>query len=144
MIKVQTLSDTTAISLSLMCALHCLALPLALIVFPSIATLQLDNEYFHFWMIIIVIPISLYALTLGCKAHKRFYTLSIGVLGLALLLLAVSLTETVIKEIGEKILTLMGATFIAFSHYRNYKLCLNNTDCARPEGTKVKQTEGHL
>ena len=137
MTKFQTLSDTTAISLSFLCALHCFALPLIFIVFPSIAALQLDNEYFHFWMIIIVIPISLYALTLGCKVHKRFYTLSNGLFGLAFLLLAVSLGETVITEVGEKILTLIGAAFIAFAHYRNYKLCQHSTDCACPENAEV-------
>lgn len=133
LIKIQAFWDKTAISLSLLCSLHCLALPLLLVIFPSITALNLDNEAFHFWMVLAVIPTSIYALTLGCKKHKRTQFLVTGLIGLVALLLAVFLPESLVGEIGEKIFTLVGSGLIAFSHFKNHQLCQRQKKCACPE-----------
>lgn len=133
LLNIQTFSDKTAIGLSLLCTLHCLVLPFALIFLPSLSALGLDNEAFHFWMIFAVIPISIYALTLGCKKHKRTHLLKIGSLGLLFLLAAVFLVGPFLGELGEKVFTLTGAGFIAFAHFGNYRLCQHDRTCACPE-----------
>ncbi|MFT5163481.1 MAG: hypothetical protein ACI9FJ_002077 [Alteromonadaceae bacterium] len=129
MIIVKNLSDKLAISLSLTCAIHCLVTPLLLLLLPSFAALQLDTEAFHYWMVIAVLPISVYALFLGCKHHKRYRLLLIGLLGLTILVLAVVLGEALIGEFWEKALTLIGATVIASSHLWNFRLCQAHRDC---------------
>ena len=43
----QVMTDKLAIGLSLLCTFHCLALPILLVLLPSIAALGLDNENFH-------------------------------------------------------------------------------------------------
>ena len=87
----QVLTDKLAIGLSLACAIHCLLLPILLVLLPSMAALQLDNEAFHLWMVIAVIPSSAYALSLGCKQHKRYQLLILGCTGVTLLVLALML-----------------------------------------------------
>ena len=72
MIKIENVTDKMAITLSIACAIHCLALPLLLLLLPSFMVLQLNNEAFHTWMVIIVLPTSVYALFMGCKQHKRY------------------------------------------------------------------------
>ncbi len=134
----QTLTDKAAIGLSLLCALHCLAFPLALVSLPSVAALQLDDEAFHLWMIIAVIPTSAFALTMGCRQHKRYHLMVLGLLGLTLLILAVVLEETILgetsySEIIEKVLTTLGAGIITYGHYRNYRLCQRKQHCAYSE-----------
>lgn len=119
----QALSDKLAIGLSLMCVIHCLALPFALVLIPSMAALSLDNEAFHLWMVIAVIPTSVYALTLGCKTHKRYRLLALGGFGLLLLVTALILGVESIGEMGEKSLTLLGAIFVALGHWLNYQHC---------------------
>ena len=119
----QAMTDKLAIGLSLACTLHCLALPVLLVLLPSMAALQLDNEAFHIWMVAAVLPISIYALTLGCKQHKRYQLFLWGGIGLGLLVLALALGEERIGEIGEKTLTVLGATFVAIGHWFNYRLC---------------------
>ena len=119
----QTVTDRLAIGLSMMCVIHCLALPLLLALLPSMAALQLDNEAFHIWMVIAVLPTSIYALTLGCKQHKRYRLLFLGSIGLALLVIALGLGEEHIGEAGEKTLTVLGAGFVALGHWFNYRLC---------------------
>jgi hypothetical protein len=125
MIKIENVTDKMAITLSIACAIHCLALPLLLLLLPSFMVLQLNNEAFHTWMVIIVLPTSVYALFMGCKQHKRYRLLFIGFLGLILLVLAVWVSN----EFWEKALTLVGSTVIAGGHYWNYRLCQQHTLC---------------
>jgi hypothetical protein len=129
MIKIENVTDKMAITLSIACAIHCLALPLLLLLLPSFMVLQLNNEAFHTWMVIIVLPTSVYALFMGCKQHKRYRLLFIGFLGLILLVLAVWISN----EFWEKALTLVGSTVIAGGHYWNYRLCQQHTLCHRCE-----------
>lgn len=120
---IQAVTDKLAIGLSMACALHCLAIPVLLILVPNLVALQLDNEAFHFWMVAAVVPSSLYALSLGCKQHKRYRLLLLGLIGLVLLVAAVALGEERITVVGEKLLTVIGASFVAMGHWFNYSLC---------------------
>lgn len=128
----QKITDKLSISLSLLCAVHCLAVPVMLALLPSMAALQLENEAFHYWMLLAVIPTSIYSLTMGCKRHKHFRLLIVGGTGLALLVLAVMLGEEIIGESGEKILTVIGASLVAAGHFWNFRLC-RHLDCACPD-----------
>ena len=126
-------TDKFAIGLSLICAIHCLALPLLLIILPSMMALQLDNEIFHTLIIITVLPVSIFALTLGYKQHKRNRLLTLGFTGLLLLVMAVILGEEITGEFGEKLLTVLGAILVAAGHLWNFRLCQQLPDCACPK-----------
>ncbi|MCG8669575.1 MAG: MerC domain-containing protein [Pseudomonadales bacterium] len=125
-------SDQLAISLSLLCTIHCLAVPVLLVALPSLASLRLDNEAFHIWMIIAVLPISLYALTLGCKKHKRYRVVAFGCAGLVFLVAAI-LGEDLFGEAGEKSLTVIGSALLIWGHIQNYRLCREHENCDCPE-----------
>ncbi len=122
-------TDKFAIGLSLMCAVHCLALPLILTLLPGIVAIQLANEAFHTWIIVAVLPTSIYTLTLGCKQHKRYQLLILGFAGLSLLAMAVMLGEGIIGGLGEKLLTVLGASLVAVGHLWNFRLCQQHTNC---------------
>lgn len=115
--------DKASISLSVLCAIHCLATPLLVIFLPPLAGLPLHNEAFHLWLVIAILPMSGYALTLGCKKHKRHRVLILGGMGLVVLLLTVMLGHERLGENWEKILTVCGATLVALGHILNYRLC---------------------
>lgn len=124
--------DKSAISLSLICIAHCLALPILIILIPSISTIPFINlEAFHIVMVVLVIPISLFALIMGCKKHKKPALLYYGILGLFILIIAIIFGESHLGEFGEKILTTIGAIAIATTHLKNYKLCRQPTPCAK-------------
>ena len=131
---VQAITNKLAIGLSLMCAIHCLAITSLIALLPSLVALGLDNEVFHFWMIVVVLPSSVYALTLGCKKHKRYRLLILGSIGLTLLVMALFFGEERIGEDGEKILTVLGAGFVAVGHWFNFRLCQEqkHIECACP------------
>ena len=123
----QTAADKFAIGLSLMCTVHCFATPVILALLPSFAVLQINGEQFHLWVLAVVLPTSLLALSLGCKKHKRTRYMACGVVGLAFLIIAVLLGY----EEAEKVLTLIGSAFIALAHWFNYQQCFkkNNENC---------------
>ncbi|WP_193050011.1 MerC domain-containing protein [Pseudoalteromonas undina] len=123
----QTTADKLAIGLSLMCTVHCFATPVILALLPSLAVLQINAEQFHLWILAVVLPTSLLALSLGCKKHKRTRYMACGVVGLAFLIIAVLLGQ----EEAEKALTLIGSAFIALAHWFNYQQCFkkNNENC---------------
>jgi len=107
-----------------------------LIILPSMIALQLDNEIFHTLIIITVLPVSIFALTLGYKQHKRNWLLILGFTGLLLLVIAVILGEEITGEFGEKLLTVLGASLVAAGHLWNFRLCQQLADCACPKHNK--------
>lgn len=140
----QILGDKAAISLSALCALHCLAVPLLFTLLPSLSALPLGSEAFHIWMVAAVIPTSLYALTLGCRRHHRYYVLAIGGAGLACLILALVLANTVFhdssyRELLEKSMTTVGSLLIALGHLKNYWLCRSDENCECPENDQQEK-----
>ena len=126
----QLITDRMAIGLSLACVIHCLALPIVLVAVPNFLAIYVDSEYFHLLMVFFAIPISIYALNLGCKDHKHKEFIFIGVTGLIFLLSALLVGEEM-----EQALTVAGASFLALAHWLNYRLCRTKKeeDCCGPE-----------
>ena len=117
-----------SISLSLACMIHCVLMASFLILTSGFLALSIDNELIHKVFLIIVLPVSLYALIAGYNNHKILSYLYIGILGLWLLFFAVFFGEGVFGEFTEKTLTLLGSLIVASSHYKNYKAC-KELDC---------------
>ena len=128
--NLQSVSDKTSISLSLLCAAHCLFLPFLLILYPSLASLPMGDEAFHVWMLVAVVPLSMFALYQGYKSHNSKVILSIGFLGIAVLIMTTLLGHDLLSEDLEKMFTLVGALIVAGSHFVNFRKChcsLNKT-----------------
>ena len=124
----QEFSDKTAISLSMICLAHCLLLPSFLVILSGYITLSYDNEFVHYLLLFIAIPISIYALMTGAKNHSSFTYLVTGLVGSISLIFAVTMGVELWDESGEIVFTSIGASLVAFSHYKNYKLC-REVDC---------------
>lgn len=125
----QSFTDKTAISLSFLCTIHCLAMPLLVVLLPSLAALPLEEEAFHLWMVFIVVPVSIYALTMGCKNHKRYRVLLVGGIGLCILIATVLAGHDALGETWEKTLTVIGSSIIALGHFWNHRLCQQHDSC---------------
>ena len=119
----QALTDKTAIGLSVVCAVHCLLLPVAVLLLPSVAAVSLDDEAFHRALLVAVLPASLVALTMGCRKHKRYRVYIGGAIGLTILGFTAYLGHDTFGEWGEKFMTIVGASVIAISHLKNHRLC---------------------
>jgi peptidoglycan/LPS O-acetylase OafA/YrhL len=124
--KMQMLMDRSAIALSTACAIHCLFLPIFVVMLPALSSTALGSESFHRFLLWFVFPISALALRQGCRRHKDRIVLMFGILGLAILIGTAFVEEGVLNENGERFLTVLGATALAIGHIRNYRLCRKN------------------
>ncbi|MDA8854442.1 MerC domain-containing protein [Gammaproteobacteria bacterium] len=128
MMNAQLTSDKLAITLSAVCVAHCFLNPSLLMFSSGFLFSFLENELIHKLILLCTLPISVLALALGYQNHKTINFLLIGVIGLTMLVGAIFLGEILFGEFGEKGLTLIGSIFIAYSHYNNYRICIDS-DC---------------
>ena len=115
--------DKAAIGLSFACALHCLAVPLFLAIFPSSALSSLGDERIHLGLLALIIPISVFSLTLGCRVHRNLTVVAVGVTGICILCFSALLAHDMGGESLETAGTLLGSGIVALSHALNFKSC---------------------
>ncbi len=116
--------DRAAIGISALCVAHCLVLPVALVLVPSAGLLTvLSDELFHKLLILLVLPTSIFAVTLGCRKHKNVVVLGLAIAGLSTLCLTALFGHEYLGEALEKLFTVVGAILVASSHVCNFRLC---------------------
>jgi len=121
--------DRFAIALSSLCAIHCVALPIAASVTPLLmSTINHGNSVHEFWfhqfILIFIIPISLFALVTGFHCHRKNIPMLLGGLGLSILVIVALFAEQLISQqmisyTGETILTVIGGIIHAAGHITN-------------------------
>ena len=121
--KLQATMDKVAIGFSVLCAIHCMALPVALTMIPILVVTPLGSENFHQLMIWLVLPTSSLAFTLGCRHHKDLVVIMLGCIGLMLIGLSAFWVVHAWDETGERVITILGGLVLAFAHVRNHRLC---------------------
>ena len=121
--------DRSAIVLSTICAVHCLTVPLAVVMMPAAFTYWFADDHFHFLLLYLVLPTSTLAIGLGCRRHRTFKVIALGSAGLGLLVLGALLGHDLLGELGEKGITLLGAGLVVLAHVHNFRLC-RQSQCA--------------
>ena len=128
LINAQKISDKVSIGISLLCIMHCLLFPLFLILSSNYLILFLNNELFHYTLLFLVVPLSLFALTIGLKNHNSFSIFILGFVGIIFLLSALFLDIKILFVSSEIFLTILGSSFMMIAHYKNFQLC-RHLDC---------------
>ena len=123
--KISQIGDQFAVSLSLICAIHCFASPILMALLPSFQILSCsNNETVHFWMMFGILPSSLFSLGMGCRKHKKLNFLGVGLLGLTILVLTSIWGHQLFGCKNEKYVTLLGSCIVSYAHISNYLKCL--------------------
>lgn len=110
--------DGLAIGASVLCMLHCLALPLVLAALPAIAAQLGGGEGFHAAVLILALPTSAWALIGGWRRHRAVLPLMIGAAGLMLMAAGVALAVPAALETG---VTVLGSLMLAGAHIGNWR-----------------------
>ena len=127
--KSQLISDKFAMSFSAMCMIHCLFAPSLIILSYSSLALTVESELIHKAILLLTIPVSIFAISLGYKNHPNNSIIYTGIAGLTILISALLVGES-IGENAELILTTIGSLMLIACHYRNYRICKKvNCDC---------------
>ena len=109
--------DRAAMWLSGFCLAHCLALPIALLLAPTLSQwLEATETTVHWILFGVAIPISAVALLRGYRRFGSAFTLVLGGIGLLLMLLAVS---HLLGREFEVALTVIGVIAVLIAHLRN-------------------------
>lgn len=119
MIRVQrNWLDGLAIGASTLCLIHCLLLPALLIALPALATFLALPEDFHFWALVVAMPTSAFAMTLGYWRHRRKAPLLLAVSGLACLGAAELIFHATSQEVW---VAVIGSLQLGFGHALNMR-----------------------
>ena len=103
--------DRFAIVLSSICAIHCIALPLVAVLVPLLAVATnhdnaLHEFWFHQFILIFILPVSIIALIVGYRLHHQRTPVIIAVIGLVILATVaifadLLITQQIIPHSGE-------------------------------------------
>lgn len=115
--------DKIALSLSVICVVQCLILPISLLFIPTISILPLADVSFHKFLLFFVIPVSAFAMIMGCKKHKSYNIIYYGIIGLGIMIFSAIWGHDLLGESGEIVATLTGTSILSFGHIKNKKLC---------------------
>ncbi len=122
----QKIIDNLGITISSVCAIHCVLLPAIFIIAPYSF---LASHEFHEALIYFILPCAVVAFVLGCRKHGDLKVAVMGTLGV--ILLASSLlfheifhAEEHSEELITVLITIAGSLMLILSHLRNRKLCL--------------------
>lgn len=112
--------DKAAVALSALCLLHCLLMPVIIAVLPFFA--QFSERHLHAELLIVVLPISLLALSIGFRRHGDRRVVGWGIAGLLLLIVGATLAHNLYGIVADRMLTITGSLILALAHYRNSRL----------------------
>jgi len=117
--------EGAAVSASLLCLAHCLALPLLLLMLPGIVGLFFRSEAFHAVALALVLPPALAAFWLGYRRHGARRPALLGVAGMGCLIAAL---VPGVEEQGETALTVAGSLLLVAAHGMNWRLRSHGPD----------------
>ena len=112
--------DRIAITLSGICIVHCLAIPLLVAVLP-VAALSLGGDaHFHGWMLGLAVPTSLAGFYFGYRIHRKGNLVSLGLGGIVVLIAAFAGHGHWAEEI-EIFVSVFGGLLLAVAHWMNLR-----------------------
>ena len=112
--------DYAAIALSGLCLVNGLLLPVVIVTLPLL--LQLNATHFHAQLLIVLIPVSLFAFTLGFRRHANQAIIAGGIAGISLLFIGGTVAHANLGLLADSLLTMAGSIVLAASHYFNNRL----------------------
>lgn len=120
--KLIRFADFAGMAASVLCLLHCLAMPLVLLAFPLLG-LRGDHHALHDVLLLgVTVPVLL-ALVPGYLAHRDPRAPLLGAAGLGVLLLAVLFVGPRFGHGAETALAVASSLLLLAAHLRNHRHC---------------------
>lgn len=114
--RFSSLLDKSAITLSGLCLIHCLAGSLLLTVFATSS--GVFGHDVHLVGLLLALPLAAIALWRGVRVHGRIGVAVLGALGIALMAVSLLISH---GGIGEILLSIVGVTLLASAHLWNLR-----------------------
>ncbi|MFN8549283.1 MAG: MerC domain-containing protein [Candidatus Eisenbacteria bacterium] len=118
--------DTLGISASVLCAIHCAVLPIALVLFPAVAwRMPIEDHLFHQLMAFVVGGFGAAAFLSGYRKHRRRPLLLLASIGIGAIFFGGFCRELLQTETHEleRVSTLIGSAVLITAHMLNLRAC---------------------
>ena len=125
--------DIAGMTASVLCLLHCLAMPLVILAFPMLGLAHAHDTFHDTLIAAITLPVLL-ALVPGYLRHRDKTTLLIGCAGLALFLAAVFIVSPLLGEHAEAAVAVLSGFMLLYAHLRNRRFCKRCTTRTQHDG----------
>lgn len=106
---------------SLLCAIHCAALPIALLVLPSVGLALAFNDRVEWAFVLVATVVGLTSLVRGFRVHRVALPLALLVPGLASLWAGVGWDPLHHAQVPHAVAMALGGTLVAVAHYANIR-----------------------
>ena len=115
--------DAVAIGLSSLCMIHCVASLAGLFAIGLLSAFGRVEEVFHLVMLAIIVPVSLLAIGMGYRRHRRLSVLVPGVFALSGLCLLAVFEHVMHGTLWEPVLTTLIGIALVATHVGNIRGC---------------------
>ena len=112
--------DHAAIALSGLCLVHCLLLPVIIVLLPLLN--HVNATHFHAQLLLVVMPVSLFAFVQGFRRHGNHAIIAWGITGIAILAFGGTVAHASYGALADSLMTIAGSIILATSHYMNNRL----------------------
>lgn len=119
MFQRQTWLDGAAAGVSLLCLVHCLALPLLIAALPALSQMLAVPEGFHRGVALIALPASAVALLSGFRRHRSARAMVLAAVGLSAIGWGAFGAESAAAEL---LATVFGSVAVSAAHVVNWAL----------------------
>ena len=115
-------ADALGMAASVACMIHCLAMPVLLVVLPAWSSRFVHDDMTHYFLAAFVTAFCLMGILPGYLKHSRKSVLAMMVVGLSLVLFATFAAALLIGERFEAPIITIGNLLVVAAHYLNRKL----------------------
>ena len=130
--------DNLGMFASLLCVIHCLAMPFLIAMLPFLGLQFIDTHESHLWLAGLIWLFALFAIVPGYLKHRHPETLVGMILGLALVSFGALAPHHVIGHDAVLPIMVTGNLILAGTHWRNRRLF----QCCEPTNTLVDKKVG--
>jgi hypothetical protein len=113
--------DRIAITLSTICIVHCLAMPLLVAMLPVLAITFGTDGHFHALMLWLVVPTSAIGFALGYRVHAKAGIVLTGAVAVAVLALVALYGHDAWDATSEVAVNVAASVLLASAHWRNFR-----------------------
>jgi hypothetical protein len=113
--------DRIAISLSTICIVHCLAMPLLVAILPVVAITIGSDGHFHALMLWFVVPTSAIGFSLGYRVHGKTGIVASGACAVGVLALVAFWGHDAWDPAFEVAVNVAASIALAAAHWQNFR-----------------------
>jgi hypothetical protein len=122
--------DSLGASVSGLCLVHCISMPLVFAFAPTLAHLIPGDEIVHRFFAFLVVGAGLPSFIIGFRKHKKWLVVAVGLAGMSVILGALIFGDHFGSHAAEIAVTMIGSLLLTAAHLSNRTFCRRCDHCS--------------